>query len=103
MKKDNDDGYMIGIKFWFVSMILMLCFLIFLIIGIKCDFIPVNKNTHDTENKFEKAIIIKGNEATIVDVKEWRDYQDSDHIQIKTKDGTVYFGSSNEIILICES
>lgn len=68
-----------------------------------CDFGNGNKDMNDTEYTFEKAIIITGNETTVVDVKEWCDYKDSDQVQIKTKDGTVYFGSSNNIILIHES
>lgn len=103
MKKDNDDRWMIGIKFWFGAMILGLCLIVFGIVAVSCDFGNGNKDMHDTENKFEKAIIITGNETTVVDVKEWCDYNDSDQIQIKTKDGTVYFGSSNNIVLIHET
>lgn len=103
MKKDNDDRWMIGIKFWFGAMILALCLIVFGIVAVSCDFGNGNKDMNDTENTFEKAIIITGNETTVVDVKEWCDYKDSDQVQIKTKDGTVYFGSSNNIILIHET
>lgn len=103
MRKDNGDTSMIGIKFWFGTMILGLCLIVFGIVTVSCDFDNGNKDMHDTEYTFEKAIIITGNETTVVDVKEWCDYKDSDQVQIKTKDGTVYFGSSDNIILIHES
>lgn len=103
MRKNNDDGWMIGIKFGLSLMILVLCLIAFGIVVVSCDFGNGNKDMNDTEYTFEKAIIITGNETTVVDVKEWCDYQDSDQVQIKTKDGTVYFGSSNNIILVHES
>lgn len=106
MKKDNDDTSMTGIKFCLSLMILGLCLIAFGIVAVACDFgngNKGNKDMNDTEFTFEKAIIITGNETTVVDVKEWRDYKGSDQVQIKTKDGTVYFGSSNNIILIHES
>lgn len=94
---------MTDIKFYLSLMILGLCLSAFGIVGVACNFGNGNKDMHDTEKKFEKAIIITGNETTVVDVKEWCDYEDSDQVQIKTKDGTVYFGSSNNIILVHES
>ena len=49
-----------------------------------------NKDVFDTQYVFNELVIVNGNVATIVEVKQWRDYEDGDQLQIITKDGLVF-------------
>lgn len=64
-----------------------------------------NQQIIDFNYKFDKAIIsIPGaNTNKTVKVKKWNDYPDSDMVQIIAEDGTVYYGHSNNILLIKEA
>lgn len=62
-----------------------------------------NKDLFDTNYTYDKAIINLQNGQTIeVKVKQWRDYDDGEQIQIIAEDGTVYLTSSYNCTLIKE-
>lgn len=59
-----------------------------------------NKDVWDTNYTFDTAIIDLHNEVITVEVKQWRDYDDGEQLQIIAKDGTVYLTSSYNCTLI---
>ena len=59
-----------------------------------------NQTILDTKYTFNKAIIFSENSATIVDVKQWKDYDDGEQIQIITSDDLVILTSSYDTKLI---
>jgi hypothetical protein len=61
-----------------------------------------NRNVLDVTWKFEKAIVTLPN-GEVIEGKcsNWRDYQDSDMVQVEI-DGVTYFTHSNNIVLISE-
>ncbi len=59
-----------------------------------------NKNILDTKYTFNKAIIFDENSATIIEIESWRDYEDGEQIQLKTKDGAFILTSSFDTKLI---
>lgn len=62
-----------------------------------------NYDMFDTEYGFNKAIIGLPDGTHIeLDVKQWRDFEDGEQIQIKDKDGNVYLASSFNCVLIKE-
>ena len=56
-----------------------------------------NRQIVDTSYTFKKAII---DGVGTVEVSSWCDYDESDMIQVKAKDGTVYLTHSSNVILI---
>lgn len=58
-----------------------------------------NRTIIDTHYTFNKAKITIGDEVIEVNVKLWRDYEDS-QIQIISEDGIVYLTHSSNILLI---
>lgn len=62
-----------------------------------------NKDLFDTVYTYNYAIVdfLDGNVEKI-NVKQWRDYEDGEQIQIIAKDGTVYLVNSVNCILIKE-
>lgn len=58
-----------------------------------------NATVIDTKMTFNKAIIFSDNNATIVEVKSWTDY-DGEQFQIKTPDGITIVTSSYDTKLI---
>ena len=56
-----------------------------------------NRTVLDTSYTFKKAII-EG--IGTVEVDSWCDYEDSDMVQVKAKDGTVYLTHSSKVILM---
>jgi uncharacterized lipoprotein NlpE involved in copper resistance len=56
-----------------------------------------NRQIVDTSYTFKKAII-EG--VGTVEVSSWCDYDESDMVQVKAKDGTVYLTHSSNVILI---
>lgn len=69
-----------------------------LIGGIGC-----NQQIIDLKYRFDKAVIAIPGSGTnkTVRVKKWNDY-DNDMVQVIAEDGTVYYGHSNNILLIKE-
>lgn len=61
----------------------------------------VNVDMWDTNYQFDRAIIgfPDGTTKTIA-VKQWRDYENSEQLQIVAEDGTIYFCSSYNCVLI---
>ena len=60
-----------------------------------------NKDIWDTNYTYDKAIICLPNGESIeVKIKQWRDYEDGDQLQIIAKDGTVYLTSTLNCTLI---
>lgn len=63
--------------------------------------IGCNKQILDTTWKFNKAIIVIGDEQIEVDIDSWSDYDDTT-VQIKSKDGKVYLTDIKNILMIKE-
>ena len=63
-----------------------------------------NQQIIDLKYRFDKAVIAIPGSGTnkVVKVKKWNDYPDSDMVQVIAEDGTVYYGHSNNILLINE-
>ncbi len=55
-----------------------------------------NRQILDFDNTFKYAIIEGIGE---IEITSWRDYAESDMIQVSAKDGTVYLTHSNKVIL----
>ena len=53
----------------------------------------------DTTWKYDKAYINVGDQTIVCDVSSWKDYKNSDMIQVKCKDGRTFLGHSSAIIL----
>lgn len=60
-----------------------------------------NRQIIDTTWKYNKAIIIIGEETIEVEVESWKDYDDTS-IQIKDKNGNKYLTDIKNVILISE-
>lgn len=58
-----------------------------------------NQQVMDVKLKFNKAIIFRGDTATIVEVKKWNDY-DGEQLQLITPDGLIIVTSSYDTKLI---
>jgi hypothetical protein len=54
----------------------------------------------DTAYSFTEAVIFRSDGEQWVTIKSWRDYENSDMIQITLEDGTVYLTHSSNVILI---
>lgn len=62
-------------------------------------FTGCNKTILDTKYKFDTAVIVNDNVATIVEIKKWKDYE-GEQLQIETKDGLVIITSSFDTKLL---
>lgn len=58
-----------------------------------------NRTVLDTKYTFTKAKIVLGNEIIDVEVSQWRDYENSDQIQIIDKNGKVYLTHISNVLL----
>ncbi len=58
-----------------------------------------NVQVIDTTWKYDVAYINVGSETIVCDVSSWKDYKNSDMIQVKCKDGRTFLGHSSAIIL----
>jgi hypothetical protein len=58
-----------------------------------------NKTVLDTKYTFNKAKIYIGNEVIELEVAQWKDYDDSDQIQIIDKNGKVYLTHASNVLL----
>jgi len=61
-----------------------------------------NQQVFDTTWSFNRAIVMTGDDSYEVDIQSWRDFENSDMIQIRTTDGKTYLTHSSNIILIQE-
>lgn len=59
-----------------------------------------NRSVIDTKYTFTKAKIVLGNETIDVEVSQWRDYENSDQIQIIDKNGKVYLTHISNVLLM---
>ena len=59
-----------------------------------------NKQIFDFKYKFDEAIIDYGDRSELVYVDKWADFEQSDMIQIVTKDGRVLLTHSSRVVLI---
>jgi hypothetical protein len=78
--------------------ILTLCLLTLLSLSL----ISCNRQIIDTTWKFNKAIILLGDETIEIEIDSWMDYDEDTSIQIKAKDGTSYLTDLKNVILISE-
>lgn len=63
--------------------------------------VSCNQQIIDTTYTFDRAIIqISNDEVIEIKVASWKDYDGSDQIQIKAKDGTTYLVHSSNVTLI---
>jgi len=53
----------------------------------------------DTTWKYDTAYINVGDETIVCEVSSWKDYKNSDMVQVKCKDGRTFLGHSSAIIL----
>lgn len=53
----------------------------------------------DTTWKYDIAYINVGDTTIVCDVSSWKDYKNSDMLQVKCKDGRTFLGHSSAIIL----
>ena len=64
-------------------------------------FSGCNYDMVDTNYSYDKAIITLNDGTKMeLEIKQWRDYEDGEQIQITDKDGNVYLVSSYNTILI---
>ena len=75
-----------------------------LVMGVFLFATGCNQQIIDLKYRFDKAVIAIPGSGTnkVVKVKKWMDYQDSDMVQVIAEDGTIYYGHSNNILLIKE-
>lgn len=59
-----------------------------------------NESTFDTQYTFNKAIINTFDGKKEVSVSKWTDFEDGVNIQVIATDGTVYYTSSENCVLI---
>lgn len=53
----------------------------------------------DTTWKYDVAYINVGDQTIVCDVSSWKDFKNSDMLQVKCKDGRTFLGHSSAIIL----
>lgn len=62
-----------------------------------------NQQIIDTTWKYDKAIIqLPNGEIVEGEVESWKDYDNSDQIQVKIKNGDSYLVHSSNVVLIAE-
>lgn len=59
-----------------------------------------NQQIVDLNYKFDYALINCGDQVIKVSVAKWKEYDDSDAIQIISKEGTVYYTHLENVIMI---
>lgn len=59
-----------------------------------------NAQIIDLNYKFNRAYIELPDGTVEVEVLTWKDYEDSDMVQVTTVDGTIYYTHGSKIILI---
>lgn len=61
-----------------------------------------NYDMWDTQYTFDYAICKFEGIPERIDITSWRDFEDGEQIQIKSKDGKIYLVSSNYCVLVDE-
>lgn len=81
------------------KILVILLTLVLLVAFVGC----TNKDLFDTVLTYDYAIIFLPDGTTkTVEIKQWRDYEDGDQIQITATDGTVYLMHSMNCVLVNE-
>ncbi len=63
-----------------------------------------NRDMFDTVYTYDYAIVsFPDDTVEKIKIKQWKDYEDGEQIQIATKDGTVYLVHADNCILVRES
>ena len=57
-----------------------------------------NKQIVDLNYRFNKAVLIMGNETKEYSIKKWNDYPDSDIVQFVTSNGEVIYTHASNVI-----
>ena len=85
-----------------VVSISMLILTIILITVLLSSLTSCNKDMFDTVYEYDYATVLfpGDTEVTTIYIKQWKDYSDSEQIQIIATDGTVYLVSSYNCVLI---
>lgn len=72
--------------------------LLIVVIGVL--FTGCNKDLLDTNYTYDRAVMLIGGEVVEVQVKQWRDYEDGEQIQVISTDGKTYLVNSVNCTLI---
>ena len=81
-------------------------FTVICIVSIICMIIAIssgcgNRTVFDTRYTFNYAVVSLFDGTTVEgEVKSWKDYDDSDMVQVIFSDGTVYYTHGSNVILI---
>ena len=75
-------------------------FALFMVLVLLVLLAGCNYQMVDTVYDFDRAIIVIGDRTIEVEVKGWRDFEDSDQLQIVATDGTVYLTDTTRCVLI---
>lgn len=91
--------------FWGMIIILFLCISIAIMappdeVETKAAFISNKMYSKWGTDYFDKAIINTHKEIIEIEIKQWKDYDDSDAILIISKDGTIYYTNLTNCTLI---
>ena len=62
-----------------------------------------NYSIFDTTWKFDRAYVYLPDGHKVGEVASWMDYQDSDMVQVKFQDGSVYYTHGSNIVLITDA
>lgn len=74
-----------------------------LVVGGSVAYAWGNQTWWDTTYRFNRCQIAMPDGSCLSgEVKEWLDFEDSDMIQVKMKDGTVYYTHSSNVVLIAD-
>ena len=88
---------------WYFSKVLAS---IIMVLGLVFMFLAAtscNRQVFDVKWKFSKAYVrISDSQTEEVKVKSWRDYSNSDMVQVTSEDGKTYLTHSVNIILVAE-
>ena len=78
----------------FIAIIIVVCILLAMV---ACG----NRDMFDTVYSYDYAIIsFPDGTSKTVEIKQWRDYEDGEQIQITAKDGTIYLVNSVNCVLV---
>ena len=81
-----------------IAILILVAFLAIIILSIT----GCNRQVIDTNWRFTEAHIILGDDIERIEIRSWRDFENSDMIQITTTDGVTMLTHSSNIILIAD-
>ena len=78
----------------FIAIIAVVCLLFAMV---SCG----NRDMFDTVYSYDYAIVsLPDGTSKTIEIKQWRDYEDGEQIQITAKDGTIYLVNSVNCVLV---